>query len=1060
MADNALLSILHISDFHFSKRKSREQEIVVDALVTDLEGLCIGHRRPDIVLFTGDLVNAAGVDSHLEAYDVFIDKIVAATGCSEERVFVVPGNHDADQIFVKLETDKHKEWRDLANNMERMNEIYNEGEFDQFSNKKFETFRELEQYLSDNNRTYSNAFATVYNISTLNVDIVVLNTAMLSSAGFNLLDGDSEKLLVPEYAIRDALCALTPESFRIFAMHHPFSALSENGARYLRKVIQENADMHLFGHMHDPLTSKIVGFEGELFSNQAGAIFTSRKKSYIGYSLISVDTSLKYFETHLRSYFSDRDEFDDAIDIIKDGRFYSSQESREYWRSVATPVDEESFRAHLLKDCSCALRSEPGHNGIGERDAHDVFVPPPLVKKLLHPAVGDKEQATFEKTVDFEDIVHGDENTIVFALAEHGRTTVLQEIQHRMLCDADKIRYPRLPIFIDFIELKHTAARLLQTVKARSINPENKYDIESLIKLGHVCLMFDDVVFSDAPRMEILRAFVTKYPKARYIFTSLKNSTAPLGAHAVPEMPVYFDMIELCPLKRRQMRQLVTNFHSGKDVETVLDRIQSEIQEINLPFTAANGSILMVIYEEQSGFRPINRSVLIEQFIDITLKKGAAEQSSRETFDYRNKTDLLAHVAAWMAKNDQYIVDIEAVRDVMKGYIDRLGLKADLTVLLNEFFVSRLFVKKADGRLSFRYRAVLEYFIALQMINDSDFKEWVIDEARYLQFINEIQYFAGKLRNDAGLLRLIEGRFDAFLVKMEGDLGKIDLQTISQLRLPRKEGDFSSIRHLSEQLSNQPLSVDERDEELEADIPHDIENRQEVFRPAITNPGQQFLVTLMLYSGVLKNMELIDDTEKRRHLTKVWHGWGCFLHLSLHLASEIAIHRRIRIDGVLYEIAAPHGISNEALARLIALNLPMGVSRLISANLGTEKLEKQLTEPALDEARNPLVFEFFRAALISDLRLPASEHALGAALDVMQSSAYLTEAMIWKIAELRRYDKLSNDKFDKLAPRVATAISVLKGGTSDQRENEKRKQISRLRKEGIIFRMKRAQEPD
>ena len=82
MKDYALLSILHISDFHYSKRQLREQEIVVDALINDLVNLCIGHRRPDLILFTGDLVQAGGTDSHEEAYDALLDRVAAASESS------------------------------------------------------------------------------------------------------------------------------------------------------------------------------------------------------------------------------------------------------------------------------------------------------------------------------------------------------------------------------------------------------------------------------------------------------------------------------------------------------------------------------------------------------------------------------------------------------------------------------------------------------------------------------------------------------------------------------------------------------------------------------------------------------------------------------------------------------------------------------------------------------------------------------------------------------------------------------------------------------------------
>ena len=139
----------------------------------------------------------------------------------------------------------------------------------------------------------------------------------------------------------------------------------------------------------------------------------------------------------------------------------------------------------------------------------------------------------------------------------------------------------------------------------------------------------------------------------------------------------------------------------------------------------------MSIYEEQSGFRPINRSVLIEQFIDTTLRKAAVEQSRRETFDYANKTALLAHVAAWMAKADDYAPPSEAVRGVMKEYLDGLGLNAPLDDLMAEFLLARIFLKRPDNRLSFRYRAVLEYFIALQMSSDAAFKAWVMNSSNF-----------------------------------------------------------------------------------------------------------------------------------------------------------------------------------------------------------------------------------------------------------------------------------------------------------------------------------------
>jgi len=687
------------------------------------------------------------------------------------------------------------------------------------------------------------------------------------------------------------------------------------------------------------------------------------------------------------------------------------------------------------------------------RDLHRMFVSPPMKRTFIRPASSDDSKSVIETPVAFDEIVTDDANLILYAAPEYGRTSVLKELHYRLLSDVATMRFSRLPIMVDFGDIKHNPASLLRLVKSRAICPPDSADIESLLKLGHACLLFDDVAFNEARRMSILREFVTTYPKVRYILSSAKNSAAPLGAHVVPEMPIHFEFVELCVLRRRQMRELVVKFGNNiTDVDTLLDRLQSEFQEINIPFTAANGSILMSIYEEHSGFRPINRSVLIEQFVDTTLRKAAIEQSRRETFDYGNKTALLAHIAGWMALSNDYVPSIENTRSEIKSYLDTLGLNAPIDQLMAEFFLARIFVKRADERLSFRYRAILEYFVAMQMREVPSFKAWVLEEDRYLQFVNEIQYYAGKLRNDQELLRGIGQRFSEIIAGIDS----IDLDQLTTLKLPaRNNGNLDQLSH---QLSAPPLTQDERDEELEAELPRDVEERQEVFRPQIENPAQKLLVSLFLYSGLLKNMELISDAEKRRHLTEILKGWSIFLHVSLSFVPALALHRRLRINGVLYEISAPHGMSAVELARLISLNMPVSVSKVIAATLGTEKLERQLIEPQLDAVKHPLIFEFFRVALIADLRLGAASDAIRGALQRLRQSSYLLEAMIWKIADVRRLDRLPEQAFKEIAPDVAQGIASLKGGAREEKEREKQHQMKRLQREGLLLRIKRHNE--
>jgi len=313
MTDTSLLSVLHISDFHFSKRKRREQEIVVDALIDDLSDICIGHRKPDLVIFSGDLVQAAGEDLHDDAFDFLLDRVAEAVGCSDERLFIVAGNHDVERGGVEAQAAKMQEWRSLIGSEEenaRFNDLYDKRAFDDAIRSKFGHFLELEKYLnasSGRTRRLETGFVSVDYIEELNLDLVIFNSSVLSTGGLKGFAGDERNLIIPEYAVLEAIKSLTTGSYRVFVTHHPFAMFSESNARMLEREFGGVAHLHLFGHMHDPQPKEVSGLRGKVLSSQAGAIFTAREKYYDGYALITVDRTTGHSETLLGATYGARE---------------------------------------------------------------------------------------------------------------------------------------------------------------------------------------------------------------------------------------------------------------------------------------------------------------------------------------------------------------------------------------------------------------------------------------------------------------------------------------------------------------------------------------------------------------------------------------------------------------------------------------------------------------------------------------------------------------------------------------------------------------------------------
>lgn len=1061
MSDTSLLTILHISDFHSSKRKRREQEIVVDALIADLNTLCIGHRKPDLVVFSGDLVQAAGEDLHDDAFDFLLDRVAKATGCSDERLFIVAGNHDVERNSVEARGAEINDWRSLIGTVDenaKFNDLYERHAFDDAIKGKFAHYLELETYLNNltsRTRRLKNSFFSVDYFNELNVDLVIFNSSVLSTGGLESFAGDERNLIIPEYAVLEAIKVLTANSYRIFVTHHPFAMFSEANARMLEREFAGAANLHLFGHMHDPQPKEVSGLRGRVLSSQAGAIFTARDKYYDGYALITIDRSNGFSETLIRSYFKERSVFDDGIDVVEGGRWYPSQVARQHFRKIASPIAEVAFRQHLKTTALQALlQRESGAGGLG--DIYGKFVAPPLRRSFIQDSKADEGQIEIETTIAFDTLVGDDANALVYSPAEYGRTTLLRQLRYRLLKDAESVRFPRLPTFMDFADIPPNADELLRKMRGAAEATPDGNDLESLLSLGHACVLIDDVNFKDRRRLTVLRQFIERYPKARYVFTTPQSASDPMNAVVNPEMPVRFDAVAIRELRRNDMRSLLAQDQRCDDVEAWLDRLQDEFREINLPFTAANGSILIEILSEKFNFRPMNRAVLMEQFIDSTLRKAEVDQSRRETFDYTNKTDLLAHIAEWMARNDQYLCPKEDVRAEMRRHLDMLGLVAEVEELMAEFLQARIFVDRSDSRVSFRYRAVLEYFIAHRMTRDTAFRAWILEESRYLHFVNEIQYYAGKVRNDAELVKIVSERNAVVTASALPEFEAFDLSLLDSLQLPSGDKDEDDI--VPEALMSPPLTKEEKDDELEGELPTDSDSRQEVFRPQITDDQDRFFLSLLLYSGLIKNMESIPDSDKRQHLSIVLRRWALLMFASLRLAPRLARERRVRLNGVLYEIQAPQGMSDGALLRQLMVSLPHGMIHIVNSTLGTEKLERQLTQPTLDEANEEKILMLMRTGLVSCLRLSATPSLITNLADRLKDNRFLLTSLVVHVGELRRLDRVKPEHFMALELPLATAIANLKGGDRDDRQKEKTKQLKRLSKDRLILTMKQKHE--
>jgi 3',5'-cyclic AMP phosphodiesterase CpdA len=121
---NRPINILHLTDFHYSKRHEADQRIIVDALLADIVKLSDGALKPDLIVFSGDLVDRADEPSVYDhCYDALIDPLMKAARCGESRVIFTAGNHDIQRSAVHQQRHRHDGLAQDLTGRERLNEL-------------------------------------------------------------------------------------------------------------------------------------------------------------------------------------------------------------------------------------------------------------------------------------------------------------------------------------------------------------------------------------------------------------------------------------------------------------------------------------------------------------------------------------------------------------------------------------------------------------------------------------------------------------------------------------------------------------------------------------------------------------------------------------------------------------------------------------------------------------------------------------------------------------------------------------------------------------------------
>ncbi|MCK6524899.1 metallophosphoesterase [Myxococcota bacterium] len=271
------LRVLHLSDLHERVAVDGEREdprklkirlgrakryrVLGPELTKRLDAI-VKERRPDLLVFTGDLADWGLHEEYVEA-EKRLDEVVKRLGLTWDRVFFVPGNHDVQRktdescwaemrLFAADHNRRDALSRWLAGDKPPLGAPTSGLDLPAKRQSGYRGFLERvkrPELLPDGSRGHPRlGYRQTLALPGLPpVHIIGLDTAWLAGD-----DNDQGKLLLTEHQV--LLNATNPDDgapltgLRLALMHHPLSDLGD--AADAHRLLSDNVDLVLHGHQH------------------------------------------------------------------------------------------------------------------------------------------------------------------------------------------------------------------------------------------------------------------------------------------------------------------------------------------------------------------------------------------------------------------------------------------------------------------------------------------------------------------------------------------------------------------------------------------------------------------------------------------------------------------------------------------------------------------------------------------------------------------------------------------------------------------------------------------
>lgn len=502
----------------------------------------------------------------------------------------------------------------------------------------------------------------------------------------------------------------------------------------------------------------------------------------------------------------------------------------------------------------------------------------------------------------------------------------------------------------------------LKTVKLRKVESALSEEKLLLDCSEFDCIIIDSWIASHPHAQKLFEYLDEKYPTSRIILMQTHPETIALPKPMQFKSIREFVALELLPLRKEDVRQIVASFSSCYEYsrDEMLDKIIRELESLNIHRTPINCCTLLTVAEKSFSDSPINRAVMLDQVLFVLFNLHDIPTYSVKP-DVKDCEFLLGYFAEWIIRESRESFSEEDFETKAKEYCEKYLVDVDIGCLFKILVSNKILIKVWGTVYRFCATFWVYYFAAHRMSSDDAFAKYILEDHRYAQYPDIIEFYTGLTRDKSHILSILCDDLDKTKTEMYDKIGiKHNLNPLKLLKWAGSEKDLARMKaSLSDDIKNSSLPSEIKDRHADSKYQYLSPYDQSIDRYIESVSYHLFEKQLQTLSRALRNSDFADVQLRKRAIKLIVSSWQEISKILFIIAPALTVGgnavfggTRFLLDESWDRVKAKN--DRQLLFTSILRSIPLNVVSLTMNDVASQKIAK-LFYYVLDDSPSDLV---------------------------------------------------------------------------------------------------------